>query len=507
MNKNKPKLLIYIVAYNHEKFIINVFKRIPESLAKNYDVEILINDDSSEDKTFEVTQKFLKETSNIFKFKILYNPENQGYGGNQKIGYHYAIKNNFDFVALLHGDGQYAPEYLEKLVKNLEENNSDAVFGSRMILKGSARKGGMPLYKYIGNKILTNFQNLLLSTNLSEFHSGYRIYRINALKKIPFYLNSNGYSFDTEIIIQLTLAKLKMTEVAIPTYYGNEISYVNGFHYAYRISIATIHARLQNLGIFYDRKFDCNPNSEAIYFLKGNYVSTHSEILKLIKENSNVLDLGCNDGSVGMMIKNKKKCNVTGVDKKNYSQCSKLDNFILHNLNNGPPNIDYSKFDYIIMLDVIEHLSDPENFIDKLKILLSKNERVELFASTPNVAFFLLRLSLFFGFFNYGKRGILDRTHTRLFTFSTFSNFFEQSGYKVLMKKGIPVPYTLAIGLNLFSTLLQSLNIFLIKINKSLFSFQMLFHIKARISLESLLDKAEAESKKKNKQIVESKKI
>ena len=202
MNFNKKKLLIYIVTFNHEKFIVDVLNRIPKKLSKTYEVEILINDDSSSDGTFKLTYKFIENLKSNFKFKIFSNPKNQGYGGNQKIGYHYAIKNNFDYVALLHGDGQYAPEYLENLVEPLNSNEVDAVFGSRMLTKGTALKGGMPLYKFIGNKILTNFQNFLLSSKLSEFHSGYRIYKVGALKKIPFELNANDYSFDSEIIIQ-----------------------------------------------------------------------------------------------------------------------------------------------------------------------------------------------------------------------------------------------------------------------------------------------------------------
>ena len=127
MNSVKRKLLIYIVTFNHEKFILDVINRIPKNLVDKYDVEILINDDSSSDSTFKLTYQFIDNLKSNFKFKIFSNPKNQGYGGNQKIGYHYAIKNNFDYVALLHGDGQYAPEYLPKLVEPLDNDDADAV--------------------------------------------------------------------------------------------------------------------------------------------------------------------------------------------------------------------------------------------------------------------------------------------------------------------------------------------------------------------------------------------
>ena len=281
MNISKPKLLIYIIAFNHEEFIVNVLKRIPLNLSKKYEVEILINDDSSADNTFDLSYRYTKNAPGNFKFTILYNPTNQGYGGNQKIGYHYAIKHNFDFVALLHGDGQYAPEYLEKLIDPLSQNNIDAVFGSRMITKGAALKGGMPLYKFIGNKVITFFQNFLLSTNFSEFHSGYRAYRVSALKKIPFYLNSNYYPFDTEIIIQFIISKLKIVEIPIPTYYGLEW-HANHIIYAIQVCLVTLKAKIQKLGLIYDKKFDCN--SKNTYF----YISNENQDLESLLEKAQV---------------------------------------------------------------------------------------------------------------------------------------------------------------------------------------------------------------------------
>ena len=104
----KKKLLVLVVAYNHEKFIEKVLRRIKQDITQNYEIEILINDDSSTDRTLEVTKNYIeKNKDKNFKYTILSNPENQGYGGNQKIGFLYAIKNKFDYVALLHGDGQY----------------------------------------------------------------------------------------------------------------------------------------------------------------------------------------------------------------------------------------------------------------------------------------------------------------------------------------------------------------------------------------------------------------
>ena len=129
----------------------------------------MINDDSSSDDTLKIIKNYTNKPDKKFKYTILSNQINQGYGGNQKIGFLYAIKNNFDYVALVHGDGQYAPEYLEQLVKPLENEKIDAVFGSRMMNKNGALRGGMPLYKFIGNKILTYYQNFMFNKNLVNF--------------------------------------------------------------------------------------------------------------------------------------------------------------------------------------------------------------------------------------------------------------------------------------------------------------------------------------------------
>ncbi len=484
------KLLIYVVTYNHEKFIEKTLDRIDKKLFENYETEILVNDDSSKDDTLKIIKSIKDNFNEKGKFTILSNPKNLGYGGNQKIGYFYSIKNNYDYVALLHGDGQYAPEVLGDLLETLKKNKSQAVFGSRMISKFGALKGGMPLYKFFGNKILTFLQNKILKSNLSEFHSGYRLYDVRALKKIPFHLNSNDFSFDTEIIIQLLISNQKISEISIPTYYGEEISYVNGLHYAYRIILESFKAYIQKYGIFYEKKYDLN-EKENDYVFKKNFVSTHSVSLKKIKENSSVLDIGCNQGDLIEYLIEKKNCNVVGLDKNQIPSSSKINEFISCDLNKELPNLDYAKFDYVLFLDVIEHLESPEDFMKKLYNKLSDNEKVEILISTPNISFFMIRIMLLLGFFNYGKRGILDKTHTRLFTFQSFKNLIEDSNYKIINMTGIPAPFPLAIGENLISKILINCNNFAIRIWKSFFSYQIFCHIRPNKSLDLLLKKAE----------------
>src|SRR5215471_17301953 len=144
----KKRVLVFVVAYNAEKTIAQVVRRIPVDLLDHYEVDILIIDDASRDETFAKSHSVGRDDSLPFPIHALFNPVNQGYGGNQKLGYRYAIEHGYDFVALVHGDGQYAPESLPELLGPLAKGEAAAVFGSRMLKRGAARSGGMPLYKF-----------------------------------------------------------------------------------------------------------------------------------------------------------------------------------------------------------------------------------------------------------------------------------------------------------------------------------------------------------------------
>ncbi len=492
MTGQKQRLLVFIVAYNAERTIEDVLRRIPHALAETYHVEVLIIDDSSKDSTFERGHAVKHAEDLPFDLHVLYNPVNQGYGGNQKIGYHFAIEQCFDFVALVHGDGQYAPECLPELVKPLSDGDADAVFGSRMMARGAALRGGMPYYKFIGNKILSWFENRMLRTDLTEFHSGYRIYSVVALRKIPFHLNTNVFHFDTEIIIQFVFAGLRIRELPIPTYYGDEICHVDGLKYAWDVVKAVLVSRAQELSLLYDRKFDCRPAEieNAHYEIKRGYRSPHTEALARVSQGARVLDLGCAGGYMGALLRQERGAVVTGVDMFPLGDDIELDGFIDHDLNANTLPVEVTDFDSVLMLDVIEHLLSPEDFIDMLRQSSAASPDTRLIVSTGNVSFVLTRFLHLFGQFNYGKRGILDITHTRLFTFATLRRLFEQAGFDVTETIGIPVPFPLAFGDNGVSKGLLWINQALIRLWKTMFSYQIFFVVQARPTLETLLGTA-----------------
>ncbi len=488
--ERRARLLIFIVAYNAERTIESVLTRIPSDLTDDYDVEVLVIDDASADRTFERGERLRRGEALAFPLHVLYNPVNQGYGGNQKIGFHFAIQRRFDFVALVHGDGQYAPECLPQLVEPLADGEADAVFGSRMLSEGSAIRGGMPLYKFVGNKILTKLQNRLLRTNLSEFHSGYRVYSTAALRKIPFDRNTNDFHFDTEIIIQLVLAEQRIVELSIPTYYGDEICHVDGIKYGFNVTRATAKARVQELDLLYDRKFDCKPDGgNERYTPKLTHESTHTLALERIRSGSRVLDLGCAGGYLGAELR-KRGCYVAGVDMFPLAPGVELDEYHLRDLNDWPLPVDVASFDYVLMLDVIEHLASPEDFMDRLRQATASSSGLTLIISTGNVAFAPTRLMLLAGQFNYGKRGILDLTHTRLFTFTTMRRLLEGAGFRIEETSGVAAPFTMAVGETGVGRALAAANRALIRARKQLFSYQIFIVAAPRPALEYLLQTA-----------------
>src|SRR5581483_3768142 len=437
------RVLIFVVAYNAETTIQSVLDRIPAEL-RTSDVEVLVIDDSSKDETFARGLAYDNTTSN-FRLTVLRTPENQGYGGNQKLGYRYAIEHGFDIVALLHGDGQYAPEKLPDLVQPFLSGEADAVFGSRMIRKQDALKGGMPLYKWFGNQVLTRFQNYMLGSELSEFHSGYRLYATAALRQIPFERNSNDFHFDTEIIIQLVMKGLRIVELPIPTFYGDEICYVNGMKYAWDLFRTMVRAQLHSRNLLYDRKFDV-ASVEHTYDLKLDFQSSHTMAVAAVKPGARILDIGCGQGLVARQMA-KTAAHVTAIDQY-VPEKSDTPNVEFHrwDLETRHLPVDASKFDQIFLLDVIEHLKDPENFMELIRHATAR-KRPESGMTTANISFYVTRLMLFFGNFTYGRKGILDRTHTRLFTFHSMCELLEQTGYKILDLQGIPAPYPKSIGI------------------------------------------------------------
>ncbi|MCK5845111.1 MAG: glycosyltransferase family 2 protein, partial [Victivallales bacterium] len=293
---NDNNVAVFIVSYNAESTVESVLERIPSWVSAKL-AEVFVIDDSSTDGTMAKLNELELSNAGV-SFKIYKTPFNLGYGGNQKLGYAYAVRRGFDIVVLLHGDGQYAPEYLPAILAVYSDPSVSAVFGSRFAEGGAPLAGGMPLYKWIGNQVLTKIQNVISGAEMSEMHSGYRSYRLKGLERIPFDKNSNDFHFDAEIILQHLKAGLRIREVPIPTFYGDEICYVNGMRYAWNCLKTVVKFRLMSFGIFYDPKFAVLLEEKSPYSSKFAKTSLHHHVRNLtFAQNARIADIGGGNGS------------------------------------------------------------------------------------------------------------------------------------------------------------------------------------------------------------------
>jgi 2-polyprenyl-3-methyl-5-hydroxy-6-metoxy-1,4-benzoquinol methylase len=427
---------ILVVAYNAASTLASVLDRIPRDFLPRV-AKVMVNDDFSSDSTYLVGLGY-QQIEREVPLEVIRHPTNLGYGGNQKAGYRWAIEQGLDIIVLLHGDGQYAPELLADIVAPLEREECDAVFGSRMLANGAARKGGMPLYKFIGNRILTQFENSVAGLDLSEWHSGYRAYSVAALKDLPFARNSDGFDFDTEIILQLHEAGKRIIEVPIPTYYGDEICYVNGLGYARNVVRDVVRYRAHKVG-FGSGEMAFATHDD--YDLKRADETSHSHILRWLerKRPSRVLDLGCADGRLGELLR---ACGheVTGVDlRKPEHVGERLDRFVEADLDDGIPDEVGDNYDIVLAADVLEHVRDPRRLLEECRQRIDR--RGTVVASVPNFGHWYPRSRVALGRFDYDRRGILDFGHVRFFTRRSFERLASNAGLTVRRRESIGLPF------------------------------------------------------------------
>lgn len=248
------KNCIFIPAYNCEKEIAHVLDEIPAGIWKTS--TILVVDDCSRDRTSAVVLKYKKEKKK--NLVLIRNKKNRGYGGTQKVAYKYAINKGYDVVFMVHGDWQHPAGKIPDVLK-LMDSSCALAYGSR--ISGNPLGGGMPFYKFLGSHALTLIENISLGTRISEFHSGFRAYNCSFLKQVNFGKLTDGYFFDTEILILFAQKKFVIKETSIPTLYGpghggRGIPFPKAVGYSVGILKALFAYKLHKYGIKYSYKFD-----------------------------------------------------------------------------------------------------------------------------------------------------------------------------------------------------------------------------------------------------------
>ncbi len=469
--QGQPRIGILVVAYNAESTLASVLDRVPKSFWPRIS-QVFVCDDASDDSTYLVGLGY-KQMAGDLPLNIMRHPRNLGYGGNQKAGYRMAIDAGLDIIVMLHGDGQYAPECLPEIVAPLERGEADAVFGSRMMEPGAARRGGMPLYKYVGNRILTSFENRMLGTSLSEFHSGYRAYSVEALKAIPFERNSDNFNFDTQIIVQLVDAGKRIVEVPIPTHYGDEICYVNGLKYARDVCGDVAKYRLERIGFgagdfgAADASHDRFERDEA-----------RATMLRWLEHRppGEVLAVGPVSRAIADRVREFGH-NVTVVQPPPVdASLERPDDWFVADSDAGIPEAVMKRgpFDVVLCAGALELVRKPEQLLARARGLLGPDG--VLIGSTPNFGHWYPRIRTALGLFDYDQRGVLGNAHIRFFTRRGLRYRFRGAGLEVAHEEftGLPVS-VLYPGRRRLTRVLRLFDQVLAAVWPTLFGYQIVF--------------------------------
>jgi 2-polyprenyl-3-methyl-5-hydroxy-6-metoxy-1,4-benzoquinol methylase len=276
----------------------------------------------------------------------------------------------------------------------------------------------------------------MAGTHLSEWHSGYRAYSVAALADIPFESNSDGFDFDTEIILELHEAGKRIAEIPIPTYYGDEISHVNGMKYAKDVAAHTLQYRLHKIGLGSgERAF-----ASDAYELKMEGDSSHTRLLAWLRSRPplRVLDLGCSDGGFAEQVQALGHL-VVGVDAVEHPGVrDRVDRFVPGDLEDGIPADAGKDFDVVVAADVFEHVRDPGRLLEQCAGVLAPGGVV--ITSVPNFAHWYPRLRVLAGVFDYDRRGILDQDHVRFFTRRSFERLVTRAGFEVARREAVGSP-------------------------------------------------------------------
>ena len=467
---------ILVVAYNAATTLRSVLARIPEPVRPRI-TSVLVSDDHSVDDTYGVGLEVQREEVGL-PITVVRQPRNLGYGGNQKFGYRWAIEQQLDAVVMLHGDGQYAPEVIDDIVGPIERGEAEAVMGSRMLTRGAALAGGMPRYKYVGNRILTTFQNAVTDLSLSEWHSGYRAFSVPALASIPFMQNSDGFDFDTEVLLQLHDVGARIVEVPIPTYYGDEICYVDGVGYARSVVADVLRYRFQRIGFgaqslaIAERPVEAQPD-------RGPLVEWLIE-----RPSGSALDLGCAEGRIAGALRTAGHT-VTGVDRVRHEGVDdRVDTFVEADLDDGVPREVSAGEPYslVVAADVLEHLRDPERLLVELHDVIADGGRLIL--SVPNFGHWYPRLRVVSGRFDYDRRGILDGGHLRFFSQRSFERVLHRAGWHVVRSSATGLPFAVADRgggdgrlADRLQRLLGRLDAALVQKRPTLFAYQLIYEL------------------------------
>ena len=364
-------------------------------------------------------------------------PRDSGFGGARKAAFEYGLRKGLAFGGWERSDGVHPPEALPSLLAPIYTDPARVVTASRMLSGSRSLRTGMAPLRWLVHVLATGIENGILGLRLGDYDTGYRVYSRRAIERIPFHLNNDDRQFDIQILIQLRALQFPIEEVAVLPAWSEFDHEDLGIGNAFRSCGTALDYRLHQLHVF--RRGRYFVDEDVHYTLKLSRTGSHMQLVDAIEAGRRVLDLGCSQGLLSRPLKDK-NVSVVGVDMGSGDGIAEeLEAYYQRDLDAVLDLPLGREFDYVVISDVIEHLRNRRQLLIGSRRFLKEGGRLVI--STPNIALWFYRLSLFVGRFEYGPRGVLDETHVHLFTRATFRREVEGAGFHVVHERVTALPF------------------------------------------------------------------
>jgi 2-polyprenyl-3-methyl-5-hydroxy-6-metoxy-1,4-benzoquinol methylase len=372
-----------------------------------------------------------------FPVRVHRPPRASGPGGARKAAFEYAVRQRFDRVVVLRGDGAHPPEALPELLRASLVEGRPLVLGSRLVRRAESVRAGMSPLRVAAHGLATFVQNRVLGLRVHDWHTAYRAYATDALASVPYQLDADDRTFDVEILIQLRALGVEPHEVTVLPAWREDPRPREELVHVWRACRTALGYRLHQLHVTRDGRYLVERGVH--YTLKQSPSGSHMQIVDAIRPGSRVLDLGCSQGLLARPLR-EKSARLTGVDSAPARRlAAELEAYHRCDLEQ-PLELPLGRvFDTVVCADVIEHLRNRQELLRSARRFLVPSGRLVI--STPNIALWFYRLSLLVGRFEYGPRGVLDRTHVHLYTRATFRREVERAGFRVVRERVTALPF------------------------------------------------------------------
>ena len=425
-----PRIALFLFGLSSIGALRKTLERIPEPLRECLEEIALFPDGSLEGELAAAWPELARLPG--LRLRIHRTPGDHGYGAQRKAAFEQALRAGFDHVVAMCGDGRHPPEGLPKLLHAALFEGRELVFASRLRSPRS-----MPLGPALGHLAASEFQNHVLGIRLRDYDSGYRLYSVRALRAVPFQLAGDDRTFDVDLMIQHRALGISSAEVSVvPPWREADTAREEATH-TLRACGRALDYRLHQLHVVRRGRYFVDRGIH--YTLKESETGSHMQILDAIEPGSRVLDLGCSQGLLARPLR-EKQVRVTGVDARPPERlAAELEAYHQRDLELPVELPEGRVFDYVVVADVIEHLRNRAQLLRSARRHLKPEGR--LIISTPNIALWFYRLSLLVGRFEYGPRGVLDRTHVHLYTHDSFRREVQGAGFHILRERVTALPF------------------------------------------------------------------